>query len=135
MIDGENYLSRFTDIHMQFDLAMRAIEGFHGSKEAVERYVSDEIQSLRETIGKSSKEHGLDISNHWAFSEDGSKKYFDSVKEDLPARLEKVVNRLRQNNLILMVTIMESFLKDIHREILRQNPKLLKADRQIPKFQ
>lgn len=132
MIDGQDYIYRLTDIHMQFDLAMRAIEGFHGSNEAVQKYVSNEIQSLREILGNSSKERGLDISDHWAFSEDGSKKYVDSIKENLSTRLDKIVNRLRQNNLILMVTIMESFLKEIHREILRQNPKILKADRQIP---
>jgi hypothetical protein len=132
MIDGQDYMNRLTDIHIQFDLAMRAIKGFHGSNEAIQKYVSDEIQSLREILGNSSKSQGLDINDHWAFSEEGSKKYMDSVKENLSTRLEEIVNRLRQNNLILMVTVMESFLKDIHREILRRDPKLLKADRQIP---
>ena len=132
MIDGKTYWSRFSSINMQFDFAMRALDGFKGSDEAVENYLTDEMHSLRKMLGEVSKDRGVDPSKHWAFSEDGSKKFLDSVKTGLPTRLEEVVNRIRQNKLILMVTLLEAFLKDIHREVLIQNPSLLRADRQIP---
>src|SRR5688572_12485207 len=132
MIDGDAYMSRFTGIYLQFDLAMRAVDGFKGSKEAIEKYVGEEMQELRAMLGEVSKPSGFDIGKHWAFSEDGSKNYIESLKAHLPSQLDLVVNRIRQNKLILLVTLLESLLKDVHREVLRHNPGLLKADRLIP---
>lgn len=39
---------------------------------------------------------------------------------------------MNQNQLIMQVTLFESFMKDIHREILSRNPKLLNPKRQVP---
>jgi len=131
MIDGENLLKRFTSIHMQFELALRAVEGFKGSKEAVDKYSAQELDELRKLITEAPSKD-FDPSKHWAFSPDGADRYLKGLKEHLESQLADVVNRLRQNRLILLVTFAETFLKDVHREVLRQNPKLLKADRQVP---
>lgn len=132
MIDGENYLQRLTGINLQFDLALRAVDGFKGSAETIENYLTEELDSMRKFTVEAAKSSGFDPEKHWVFSAEGSKKYLDAVKVSLPGQLDQVVNRLRQNKLILLITLLESFLKDIHREILRKNPSLLKADRQIP---
>lgn len=132
MIDGDVYLERFTSIYLQFDLALRAISGFQGSDDAVQTYLGEELSQLRSLLKDAPKSSDFDPEKHWAFSSEGSSTYLSSLKETLPTLLEQVVNRLRQNKLILMVTLLESALKDIHREILRCNNTLLKADRQIP---
>ena len=117
---------------MQFDLAMRAVEGFLNSDEAVDRYLTDELRSMQAFTEEAAKSSGFDPKQHWAFSEEGSSKYLQGTKENLPKRLDEVRNRIRQNKLVLVVTAFESFMKDIHREVFRQNPTLLKPDRQIP---
>jgi hypothetical protein len=132
MIDGDDYINRFTAINLQFDLAMKAVEGFLKSEEAVDRYLNDELKSMQAFTEDAAKSSGFDPKQHWAFSEEGSSKYLQGTKENLPRRLNEVNNRIRQNKLILVVTAFESFMKDIHREVLRQDPNLLKPDRQIP---
>jgi hypothetical protein len=72
------------------------------------------------------------LKEHWAFTAEGTQKYFDSRKERIPEDLGKVENRINQNELIMRVTLLEGFLKEIHREVLRQKPALLRSDRQIP---
>lgn len=132
MIDGASYLDRLAGINAQFDLTLRAIDGFKSSDEAVSKYLADGMDSLRGLLTKGAKSADFDHTKHWAFSDEGAAKYFDVVKAALPAKLETVVNRVRQNNLILMVTCLEAALKDIHRAVLKKDPRLLKADRQVP---
>jgi len=132
VIDGQSYFERLAGISAQFDLTLRAIKGFRGSNEAVREYLADDLASLRGFLTEGAKETGFDFAAHWVFSEDGSAKYLDGVKAALPAQLETVLNRLRQNHLILLVTCLEAALKEIHRAILKKEPRLLKADRQIP---
>lgn len=132
MIDGQSYFDRLAGINAQFDLTLRAINGFKGSNEAVSEYLADDLASLRGFLTEGAKETGFDPAGHWAFSDDGSAKYLDGVKASLPVQLETVLNRIRQNHLILLVTCLEAALKDIHRAVLKKDPRLLKADRQIP---
>jgi len=131
MIDGDSIFKRFISIHMHFDLALRAVEGFKGSKEAIDKYTAYELGELREVITEAPSKD-FDPSKHWVFSADGADRYLKSLRDHLESQWDDVVNRLRQNKLILLVTLAEIFLRDIHREVLQQNPTLLKADRQVP---
>jgi len=132
MIDGQDYISRITAISMQTDLALKALNGFLGSQEAIDSYLQEELETTRKFTEEAAKSANFDPKEHWAFSDEGSEKYINGIKETLPNRLEEVINRINQNKLLLLVTVFESFMKDIHREILKANPKALKADRQIP---
>jgi hypothetical protein len=131
MIDGRDYLDRFVGINLEFELALRALDGFKGSEDAIRKYANEELASLQTIIG-GAQIAGFSPEKHWAFSPEGSGKFLDSVRAGLPSMLEQVVNRLRQNKLVLRVTHLESALKDVHREVLRSNPQLLRSDRQIP---
>jgi hypothetical protein len=132
MIDGQDYLSRLTAINMQSDLALRAINGFLDSNEAVEAYLKEELETTRQFTIDAAKSVDFDPKEHWAFSEEGSEKYLSGVKEALPKQLDEVINRIRQNKLLLLVAVFETFMRDIHRGIIRADPTILKADRQIP---
>ncbi|HOD36417.1 MAG TPA: hypothetical protein PLR20_14545 [Syntrophales bacterium] len=52
-----------------------------------------------------------------------------SIKK--PRNLKEIGNRLNQNEFILTFSILEVFLEDIYREILKQYPLLLKSDKHI----
>lgn len=132
MIDGQDYLSRFTTITMQTDLALRPVNGFLDSNEAVDAYLNEELESIRQFTIDAAKSVDFDPKEHWAFSDEGSEKYIKGIKETLPKKLDEVINHIRQNKILLLVAVFESFMKDIHHEILRANPTILKADRKIP---
>jgi hypothetical protein len=53
------------------------------------------------------------------------------AKLDFVRQTEEARNRVNQNELILLVALFEVQMKDIHREILLQEPSLLNTDRQI----
>jgi hypothetical protein len=97
MIDGDDYINRIVSINLQFDLAMRAVDGFLNSDDAVGRYLTDELKSLHAFTENAAKSSGFDPKQHWAFSEEGSSKYLQGTKETLPKRLNEVRNRIRQN--------------------------------------
>lgn len=132
MIDGQDYIDRITAINMQTSLALKAIQGFLNSQDAVDTYLKEELETTRKFTEEAAKSAKFDLSKHWVFSDEGSEKYLNGIKETLPTQIEGVINRINQNKLLLLVTVFESFMKDIHREILRINPKALKADRQVP---
>jgi len=58
-------------------------------------------------------------------------KYVESLKGGFPDDKKDLENRLVQNEIILLVAVFEDQMKSIHREMLRQNPKLLSPDRDI----
>ena len=56
----------------------------------------------------------------------------DQLKGGFPERHKDLENRLAQNEVILLVAVFEDLVKSVHREVLKQNPKLLDGTRQIP---
>ncbi len=60
MIDGQSYFDRLAGINAQFDLTLRAINGFKGSNEAVSEYLADDLASLRGFLTEGAKETGFD---------------------------------------------------------------------------
>lgn len=126
LMDLDDFISRYAGIAMQFDLGRRAVKGL-GSDTAFERYAGEQLDHARELL------KGREIpEGHWTRTEEGQRQYTESLRASMPKRLGEVLNRMRQNEVILLVTLMEATLKDIQRAILQQNLSLLRADRQIP---
>ena len=132
MVTWENYWKRFVDVFIQFDLAKKAISGFRDTPEAVRKFAENETESLRISVKEYLEKKGADFQDTWLYDETKFEKYVENTIETIPNRLPDIENRINQNHLILCVTLFETFMKEIHREILHQNPQLLNPDRKIP---
>ncbi len=131
MISWEQYFDRLISLNMQFEIARKIHAGFMGTTEAVDKYLLGELDDIRKLMGEAAKRTGIDPSGTWAYTTEGVDKYLNELRNDLPSQLRNVENRLRQNELLLRVAVFEAFMKDLHREILRQKPLLLRPERQI----
>jgi hypothetical protein len=132
MVDGDQFFERVVSVREQYRFALRALQSFQNTKETVEQFAKEELDSLHGLLRTALQRAGGGVEEHWAFTKEGIDKYLDGVRNDLPRRVRETENRLRQNELILLMAIAEEQLKEIHREILRQNPSLLDPQRQIP---
>jgi len=131
MLSWEEYFDRIINVQVQFDLTRKALAVFQETPEAVQKYMEGEIGEIRNILTEKKVEQPDEVKQHWAFTPEGTSKFFASVKADIPKRISEIENRINQNELIMRVTLYDAFMKDIHREILRQKPTLLKSDRQI----
>lgn len=132
MISWEDYNKRSVDIFIQFDLAKKAISGFRDTPEALKTFAEMELENLRKSMQDYFEKKGENPQKSWMYDQTKVVTYIEGTIESIHSRLEEVENRLKQNHLILLVTLFESFMKDIHKEVLTQNPKLLNPDRKIP---
>ena len=132
MVTPNALLNRIGQLSLQYELASYALTHFAKSTEAANHYASAQLENLQNVIKKAEKFVDFDVKSHWAFSADSQNEYVKATKSSLPTRIEAMANRLLQNQLILLVAVFESFMKDIHREILLQNPGHLRGDRKIP---
>jgi hypothetical protein len=129
-LSWNEYLERLMSVKIQFNFARNAIDKFKTTPEALDKFAKEEYQGVIEIIEENisrtkMKRQEIDLLNPRGAA------YLDSVKNSVPDRLVDVENRLNQNELILSISILETFMKDVHREILRQQPSLLKADRDV----
>lgn len=132
MLSWEEYFNRIVSVQLQFDLAKKALVSFKSTPEAIEKYLEGELEEVRNLILKGKEDQAGQLKKHWAFTPDGTKRYFEVLKKNIPDWVAKVENRINQNKFIMSVTLFEGFMKDIHREILKQRPTLLKLGRQVP---
>ncbi len=132
MVSWEDYNKRSTDLHMQFDLAKKALNGFRDTPEALEKYATSELEDIQNDMQEHFEKTGKDPRKSWMHKESETKKYIKNTIKSVPSRLEEIENRLNQNHLIILVTLFESFMKDIHKRILCKNLSLLNPDRKIP---
>ena len=132
MLSWEEYFDRIVSLQLQFNLARGVIASFRKTPEAVKDYMDQDLEDWRKLITEGAKIAGEELKDHWAFTDEGTKSYFDSARKRIDDDLKKVENRLNQNQLIMRVSFLEGFIKEIHREVLRQQPTLLKSDRQVP---
>jgi hypothetical protein len=101
-----DYLWRVVSVGAQFDIARKSI----GS-------LSTDPEALRARLG------GDPVLQAAVLEQAGPQKLAGELQQFLP--------RLDQNQLILIVALFETFIKDIHRVILRHDPKILKPDRKV----
>ena len=121
MIRLEDYLLRVQSITEQYEYARYAIKGFIASidPEALTKIKHPPI-ALEAFLNPSDEEFLNAVRHH-----------IEELKGGFPEDKKDLENRLAQNEIILLVAVFEDQLKSIHKEILRQNPKLLSADREI----
>ena len=131
MVNGDEYLQRITSVFSQFQLARRAIDGFLKSDEAVVRFLHEELEKLGQRLVQGAEKHNVALEGDSSFASDRFRMDLSIARAELPKRLEEVEQRLRQNEVILLIALFENEMKEIHREMLRQNPQLLKPDRQV----
>jgi hypothetical protein len=131
MLSWGNYWRRSVDIFTQFDLAKKALAGFRDTPEALNKFAEKELENLRNELQGHFEKKGKDPQESWLYNETKVQDYLDDTIKIIPSRLDDVVNRINQNHLIMQVTIFETFMKDIHKEVLRQNPALLNPDRKV----
>lgn len=131
MLSWENYWKRYIDIFIQSDLARKAMSAFRDTSEAVRKYATDEFEVLRKDIHDHLEKRGLNPHETWIYDNAKIEKYLNDTMTAVPTRLQSIENRINQNQLIIIVALFEAFMKDIHREVLRQNPGLLNSDRKV----
>jgi len=59
-------------------------------------------------------------------------EFEQKARDEYVGDVELALNRVNQNEFIMLVALFEIQMKDIHREILLQDQKLLSPDRQVP---
>ena len=131
MLSWEDYWKRFIDVFIQFDLARKAISGFRDTPEAVKKYAEEEFENLRKDVQNHFEQQGLNPHNTWMYENTKVEKYLEDTMSSVPTRLKHVENRINQNQLIIQVALFETFMKDIHREVLRRNPGLINPDKKV----
>ena len=128
----ESYLNRQNAVFMQFVLAHKALECFKNTPEAINLFARDNLNTIQESMDQHFWETGSYPKKSWLYDEAEVANYLNDVLESVPEQLKDVKNRMNQNQLILELSIFESFMKDIHRHILHSTPSLLNPKRQAP---
>lgn len=118
-----DFVPKWQDIHFQFTFSIWAIDHFKKDPEAIKEYVKVEEEKKNAILGKIES-----INKDESTLEDNVEMYLSRAS----ATLEESYNAIKQNAIILHIANFESFLKYIHKHILRNNTQLLKTDRQIP---
>ncbi len=132
MLTWESYFERVIDLRSEFHLAATAIDGWAQSQDALDRYTNDELENLRHMFRQTPGEENENATSGWVFSDNERiMHYLDEVRATVPQRVSAVRSRLLQHEYVLHVAIFESFMKALHREVLRAAPTLLRADRKI----
>lgn len=132
MIVIDDFFDRMARLRAQFRLAQTAIEGWGQSEEVLKRYAQDEFDDIRENIHKQLTMEGRGQDGHWIFTDQTwIDDYLGMVRTETSRQIGGVRGRLVQYEYVLVVTFFETFMRDAHREILRANPHLLKADRHV----
>lgn len=128
MISEEDYILRHTSIQSQFDFARRAIGSYLHHENAGQppsQFMT--LSAMMKQAEEAEKIHGENEA--W---KNMLQKFMDQLKGGFPERHKELENRLAQNEVILLVAVFEDLIKSIHREVLKQNPRLLDGNRTIP---
>jgi hypothetical protein len=132
MISWDNYLKRLTSVSVEYDLARRTIVSFRGNQETLNNFAKERFEDLKKADISYRERFGTDTNPTWIPDESEVQSWLQSYIQTLPQTFEEIENRLNQNELIMKVTLFEIFLKDVHREILKQKPNLLSPNKTIP---
>lgn len=105
----EEYFDRIVSVQMQFDLARKALSAFRETPQAVENYMQGELEEVRNLLLEGRGDQADQIKKHWAFTSEGTEKYFEDLKSHLSQGVDEVDNRVNQNEFIMRVTLFEEF--------------------------
>ncbi len=128
MISYRDCIMKFSSVEVQFELARKAIDAFKANPENIIDFVKKSLKRLKQlTIDFSGDEE--------LWQETVSLPQMrEFIKYELGITLiefEGMQNRLNQNELVLYTALFEAYLKNIHRKILKLNPRLCKKEFKI----
>lgn len=147
MVDGDRYISRITSVLKQFEMARKAVSDLKDDESrlvpVVQKKAKEHLRSfarilkkadrLRQTSGQDSQR--MKAPKVAADEEAVARvirEFEDKARDEFVGEVELACNRVNQNEFIMLIALFEVQIKDIHREILRQEPKLLSPERQVP---
>lgn len=125
------FLNRFWSIRSQSDLALKAIDSFKNNVPAISAYFKEETGKFIKIFMDGMKASGDNPNEKKDLIKRSTRQYIELTANKLPGQLNKIYNRIRQNEVLLELSLFEIFLKDLHRKILAVNPVLLKANRKV----
>lgn len=130
MVNANDYIARVVSAIQQSKLARRTLHEFGESPIALARLIAEEATGLRELFQKAGDPAAPDevIKRRNQLLD----RYSENRQASLPSQLASVGNRLSQNELILLVALFEDQMKQIHREVLIQDPTCLNPERTVP---
>lgn len=130
MVDANAFMERLGSVAAQFTLARHMVSTFSENQDNVVVAAKEQSDELRKLI-----ERLADLDAPSDVVQRGA-RLIEEYESQLPSMIARqmadVSNRLNQNELLLVVSLFESQMKNIHREILKQEPELLKPDRAVP---
>jgi hypothetical protein len=132
MITFEAYFDRLVALHVQFNTARKAMDGFVKNSGTLEQYAAEDFAEMRGILTEAAKKQNISPESTWLYDNEAINKYLEGTKSHTIKMLTDAQQRLRQYEFILHVTILEDLMKEVHRELLTANPSLLREDRQIP---
>lgn len=131
MLDWGAYFERILRLKIEFELAERVLEDWSGNSEMIRKHAEEGFADLRVIISEGLKEKRTDEKLHWISNPEFVASYLESAQKEATRRATAFKSRLSQNEFLLQVAIFEGFLKDLHREILKIRPDLLREDRTV----
>lgn len=124
MISWDTYFDRIVAIHLDFAAARKALRAFEATPEAVTAFARAEINELGLRISKGSSETP-------AIPTERFEQLLQNSIRRTPDLMKGVEKRLRQHELLLRIATYESFMRDVHRAVLQDDPSLLRSDRKV----
>lgn len=129
-ISWDNFERRVTELHMSWNLSIRAIEGFKDSGEALDSYLTEDYQDFIGLLSEAAKTSGKQITDFPVY------RTFDEFKpgqsEVLHKELDSVIRNIHAAYLLNFVAILEDHIKQCARVLLLDNPRILDSQRQVP---
>jgi hypothetical protein len=160
MVDGDQYVERVISVMKQCEMARNALGEFRDDpikqEQIAQDAVSSFLRSFRKMVAKAmllsdnEQSDGASAIKHDTPSDIKSENIVygihsehehvrtqlrsvgDDAKAEFVSKVQVALNRINQNELIMLVALFETQMKAIHREVLRQEPSLLSADRSVP---
>lgn len=127
MINLNNYIERIIGMYLQYRFATEAMDRLHADDWGLSKYIEWETDFVSEFLKNLSSIPGIVKSKYRT----DLQKLSEYWKEKLTENIGKAYLPNKQNFIIISFATFESFLKDIHREILFKEPKLLNPDKKI----
>ena len=128
MINLNNYIERIIGIYLQCRFATEAMDRLPADDWGLPEYIEWESNFISEFSKNFSSIPGI-LKTRYLKSD--IQKLSEYWTEKLRNYLHNAYIPTNQNFILMSLAIFESFLKDVHREILFKKPKLLKTDRKI----
>jgi hypothetical protein len=130
-VDALRYFERLIALHVEFDVAIRALDSFEASPSALDEYGRRAWAESREATESAAKLLGWDAGLARFDDPSETQRALAKEKERALSQLPVLKKRMRQNLYVLMVAVFEGCMKEIHRAALNASPELIESNRPI----